>query len=487
MKAFKHFILNIISIHFFIFVLFSTCFSESDIDSIFRDSYETFQLLRNEKGVYRDALRFDGNHYHPASVSVVGMGLISLCIADRMNWISDAENLALITLSSMTGNNQPFNPDRNSKGYFRHWLNMNTGQQEWNSEYSSIDTAILMCGALFCQKYFKSSVIDTYVRDLWNSIDWSAAIADVETGAIYREFNADGSGKSGTLTIPFNEYMIIAWLAKNAEGKVGPATQLWQKFYQTTDNLPTKEYDGKKLVTDGDYYLSHFVVQFAYYLCNHFTTRSEYLQYMVNAQEADQLWWSQQSGISNYIWGLGAGSAESSFGYHADAINDNPEKICSPHIVAGFLPIYQNGKDNLISLINSELGIYSLPAPSTGKVLWRFKINNIWKPGDIQGIDYALMLFGLASLPEYLGSEFFKKYNDFFSTTQGCPNCSGTIAILQDITFLSGTDCECNAEEIVFDKNVTVESQARVRVKAKKTVFKQLIHIENGADFKAGQ
>ena len=46
------------------------------------------------------------------------------------------------------------NETRNAKGYYRHWIDMNNGEQAWNSEYSSIDTGILVACALFCKNYF---------------------------------------------------------------------------------------------------------------------------------------------------------------------------------------------------------------------------------------------------------------------------------------------------------------------------------------------
>ena len=40
-------------------------------------------------------------------------------------------------------------------------------------------------------------------------------IADPKTGAIYMTYNEDGTGIPSSILVPFNEYMIVAWLAKN--------------------------------------------------------------------------------------------------------------------------------------------------------------------------------------------------------------------------------------------------------------------------------
>lgn len=391
--------------------------AETTLADLFQGSFGLFQLLRNETGIYRDSAQFNGDHYHPASVATIGMGLISLCIANEMNWISNAEDLAIGTLQAITSNNTNFTPARNAKGYFKHWIDMETGQDsDWPSEYSSIDTAILVCGALFCKKYFNSPDIDYYADVLWDSIDWSVSIADKTTGGIYREFYQDGTGCADAIATPFNEYMIVAWLAMNAEQAAGDATELWNNHYQDPELLETKDYQGISLLTDGNYYLSHFVVQLNFYLCNYFTTSPEYLQYIENARRADQLYWSLHEDTDDNIWGLGAGSAETDNGYHADAIDNNPNMVCSPHIIAGFLPIHSDGRNDIQSLIDRNMGLYSLPNDEESTVLWRFSTENTsWKPTDIQGIDYALMLLGFAALPDNLGLDFFIENTNFFN------------------------------------------------------------------------
>lgn len=87
---------------------------------------------------------------------------------------------------------------------------MNTGVQHWNSEYSTIDTEILVAGALFANNYFKDDTISKYAMELWNSIDHEKAIASAETGEIYLTMNENGEGNSGSLTSGYNEYMIVA-------------------------------------------------------------------------------------------------------------------------------------------------------------------------------------------------------------------------------------------------------------------------------------
>ncbi len=401
---------------------------------LFKNSFKTFELLRNDLGIYRDSKLFAGIDFHPSSVASIGMGLVSLCIADQMGWIDDAEAKVLTTLQAITGQNPGFNPDRNVSGYYRHWIDMQTGARAWNSEYSTIDTGILTCGALFAKTYFCSNAaINELTDQLWSSIDWSKAIANPSTGGIFRTIETNGEGTTGSITLPFNEYMIVAWLAFQQEGNApGRATELWNNFYADPTKLPTSDFNGIPVLTDTPgRFLSSFVIQFPYYLCHYFTEDNGYHNFFNNARRADSLWWNMQGIAQSYEWGLGAGSSNNNIGYHPDAINDNPSRIYSPHIIAGFIPVYEPGGDDLLDLYQSGKSIYSLPNLGQDLILWRKSLNDVtWTANEVQGVDYATMLFGLATLPQFLGTEFFASYNDFFGTTP----CEVTTRVTEEAT-----------------------------------------------------
>lgn len=408
-----------------ILILFSSfCFVNSygqespEIDSLFRNSYTVFELQRLPNGMYRDATLFSGSDYHPISIANTGMGLIALCIADAMGWINNGSELALNTIKTATGHTSGFLPDRTSNGYYRHFMDINTGQQAWNSEYSTIDSAILVSGALFSMNYFQHDSISHYTTELWNSINFNDAIDNSSTGQIYLSMDSDGNGINNSLTRPYNEYMIVAWLAKNYSSESNNlGTILWNNHYSSPSLLPSISYQGSSVLSDNNNsFLSSFTHQFNYFLCNYFTTSTEYLTYFKNSQEADRSWW-QNMDYNLFEWGLGAGSAITS-SYHADAINNNEDLIVSPQIIAGYIPVNLESKSNLIDLWNSNLGKFNLPNVNNDPILWRYsKSNTTWIPNEIIGIDYSSMLFGLSTLTEYLGIDFFSTYNDFFTSS----------------------------------------------------------------------
>jgi hypothetical protein len=206
----------------------------------------------------------------------------------------------------------------------------------------------------------------------------------------------------------------MAWREEQQNNTPGAATELWNRHYADPDQLPQKEYQGLSLLTDNPgRFQSHFTVQFPYYLCNYFTTSTAYLQFMKNAVAADQLWWANQANALEYEWGVGAGAVAYSPGYHADAINANGGGYFSPHIIAGFLPVHPNGADDLRGLLQRGQCVYALPDAPSAHALWRKSTQDrSWTANDIQGVDYATLLFGLATLPEFLGPDFFKQHNN---------------------------------------------------------------------------
>jgi len=385
--------------------------SEPPVESqLLSGAVSFFQASRNDRGLYRDHLRFDGAHEGPASIAATGMGLISVCIGSRIGMTEDAAEQVKTTVRTML----EIGHARNASGFYYHFIDMETGSRAWNSEYSSIDTAILVAGALFAASCLAGDdELDSLALELWGSIDWSQAIADPQTGAIYLEMLGDGTGKPGSLTLPFNEYMLVAWLAKLADRTgTGRATELWQRFYESADSLPTSSFAGHAVLTDRPgAFLSSFVIQSPYYLCHSFTTSERYRSLMRNAQLADRAWWRQVAGALDHEWGLGAGSARS-VGYHAEAINDNEDQIVSPHIVAGFLPADSSGLDDLrMQDATMSRAVRSIDGVD-GKLLWRYSVSDpSWVPQEIQGIDYSAMLLGLAT--HMLGRPFLEEHNDF--------------------------------------------------------------------------
>jgi len=105
-----------------------------------------------------------------ASIAATGFGLTALCIADKRNFIpaADARDRVLATLRFL------WKKMPTHRGFFYHFADINSGERVWDSEVSSVDTAILLCGLLTCRRHFEGhSEISLLAFEIFNRVDWS--------------------------------------------------------------------------------------------------------------------------------------------------------------------------------------------------------------------------------------------------------------------------------------------------------------------------
>src|SRR6201987_5192454 len=104
-----------------------------------------------------------------ASIAATGFGLTSLCIAEEEGFIlrDQAIERVVITLRSL------WKKLPNHRGFFYHWANINTGERIWDSEISSVDTAILLCGVLTCREHFRDPEVNRLAYEVFNRVEWT--------------------------------------------------------------------------------------------------------------------------------------------------------------------------------------------------------------------------------------------------------------------------------------------------------------------------
>ncbi len=104
-----------------------------------------------------------------ASIAATGFGLTALCIGEKRGFIptAEAQGRVVSTLRSL------WKKLPNHRGFFYHWANINTGERVWDSEISSVDTAMLLCGVLTCREHFRHSEITQLANLIFNRVDWT--------------------------------------------------------------------------------------------------------------------------------------------------------------------------------------------------------------------------------------------------------------------------------------------------------------------------
>jgi hypothetical protein len=180
-----------------------------------------------------------------SSVAAVGFALTAYPVGIERGYVtrSAAADRVLTTLRFMY--NAPQGPQATNvtgyKGFFYHFLDMQTGYRFQQVELSTIDTSLLLGGVLFCQSYFTSadpteSAIRAYADSIYLRIDWPWAVHNA--GVVSMGWHPE-SGFINSDWRGYDEGMIIYVLALGSPTHpIDPAgwtgwtsTYKWADFY----------------------------------------------------------------------------------------------------------------------------------------------------------------------------------------------------------------------------------------------------------------
>jgi hypothetical protein len=117
----------------------------------------------------------------PASIAAMGMALGAYLVGVQRHFITrkQAALRTLTILRFLADSEQSESADASGfKGFYYHFLDMQSGRRDRCCELSSIDTAILIAGALAAAEYFvardsRETEIRSLVKLLYERIDWA--------------------------------------------------------------------------------------------------------------------------------------------------------------------------------------------------------------------------------------------------------------------------------------------------------------------------
>lgn len=142
-----------------------------------KETFDYFLSESNPKnGLVRDKTQADS----PASITATGFALAAYPVGVERGFLSRADAAArtAVTLRFFRNSVQDRTPEATGyKGFYYHFLDMETGRRVWKCELSTIDTTFLLAGALAAAAYFNADdVLENEIRDcadvLYRRADW---------------------------------------------------------------------------------------------------------------------------------------------------------------------------------------------------------------------------------------------------------------------------------------------------------------------------
>ncbi|MGH7995224.1 MAG: glucoamylase family protein [Opitutaceae bacterium] len=357
--------------------------------------------LRLLDGIEQGALRYFIEHSDPhtglaqdrapangspgdaaASISATGFALTAFCIGAHRGWLQPGEAKARIERTlRFAADEMP-----NQHGWFYHFVDPRTGRRAYDSEISTIDTALFLQGAVFAREYLRDPAADAYVRRIYRRIDWRWALNGgltlshgwlPETGFIPYRWDS------------YSELMGMYLLGLGAPSRPLPA-ECWRAWKRR----PLERFDGQTFIQCGPLFTHQYAQAWFYFRGRH-DAFADYWQNSVDATLDQRAWSAAQHARfhhwSKNLWGLTASDGE--HGYMAWGTPgpepDESDGTLVPCAPAGSLPFAP--RDCLTSLhdmlktggpgVWGRYGFVDSFNPETG-----------WVDPDVIGIDQGISM-----------------------------------------------------------------------------------------------
>jgi hypothetical protein len=160
--------------------------SDVELEKLQHESFNYFLNEANpENGLIIDKTESDW----PASIAATGLALAAYPVGVERGYMSRSAAIERIlnTLRFFWNSPQGTEPDATGyKGFYYHFLDMQTGRRAWQCELSTIDSTFLLAGALTAAIYFDADTseekdIRTLADSLYRRADWQWAQNEGET------------------------------------------------------------------------------------------------------------------------------------------------------------------------------------------------------------------------------------------------------------------------------------------------------------------
>lgn len=150
---------------------------EALLDTIQRQAFDYFLNEANpENGLIADRTAPGA----PASIAAVGLALSAYAVGVERGWMTRQAAIARTLATLRFFRDAPHGPEPDAtghRGFYYHFLDMQTGRRVWKCELSTVDTALLMAGVLTAGQYYRADDPDEseirFLSDwLYRRVDW---------------------------------------------------------------------------------------------------------------------------------------------------------------------------------------------------------------------------------------------------------------------------------------------------------------------------
>jgi hypothetical protein len=334
-------------------------------------------------GLTRDRAPTDGSRSTAASsVAATGFALTAWCIADERGWLIQGEALRRVreTLRFVLHHHA------HERGWLYHFVDPQTGERAWESEASTIDTALFLQGAVLAREYLNDPETNRLVDQIYTRVDWQWAM---NGGTTLSHGWLPESGFIPHRWDSYSELMGLYLLGIGASSKpLSPRT--WHAWRRE----PRAHHDGRTFIQCGPL----FTHQYAHGWFDFRGRRDAYTDYWQNSVDAtlaQREWSAMQTPRfphwSSETWGLTA--SDGARGYMAwgtpGVSQDESDGTLVPCAPGGSLPFAP--RECLTALHRMrEIG---------GDTVWgrygfvdAFNPQTGWRSRDVIAIDNGIML-----------------------------------------------------------------------------------------------
>ncbi len=333
-----------------------------------------------------------------ASIAATGFGLSALCIAAKRNYIRplDCEQRVEKTLAFL------LEDCPHEHGFLYHFIDIESGQRMFNSELSSIDTALLLCGVLLCREYFAGNTrIQALATTFYRRIDW--------------EWMLNGGDTLSMGWLPDQGFLKDRWDIYSEL-----MTMYLMAIGSPTHPIPAKTWDAlerPQIDYGGIDYISGvaplFIHQYAHAWCDYRDQRDRHANYFTNsiaATRAHQLFCialKSYPWIDENMWGITASDSREGYRVWGGPPAMGPlDGTIVPCAAAGSLPFLPAECSHVLLSIRKKMG---------DRVWTRYgfvdaflpKAN--WFAEDILGIDQGISVLMAENVRTGFVWEYFMK------------------------------------------------------------------------------